>query len=80
MKHLLHINKSPVWFSINMAMILLGPNASGEGKEQVAAFKGESGPPHAADCQEESLPELPWTTSTEPWEEMVDRDRGFCSI
>lgn len=51
---MLHVNKYSLWFSISTAVILLGPNASGEGEEQVAAFGGEAGPPQAGErraCQ-----------------------------
>lgn len=77
LKHLLHVNKYSLWFSSNTAVILLSPNSSGEAEEQVAAFGGEAGPFHAASRWEQSLPGLPWATSTEPWDQILDWGRGF---
>lgn len=48
LKHLLHVNKSSLWFGVDTAVILLWPNAPGE-EGHVAALGGEAGPPRAAD-------------------------------
>lgn len=77
---MLHVNRYSLWFRVSTAVILLGPNASGEGEEQVAAFGGEAGPPHAAHRRAQALPGLPQATSTDPRDQLIDWDRSFISL
>lgn len=47
------------YLSCDSAAILFQPKASGEGEEQVAAFRGKAGPSHAVDHSTQSLSGLP---------------------
>lgn len=49
------VNKTSQGSHIGAALVLLGPNTSGEGEGQVAAFRGEAGPPHAVTSEHRTL-------------------------
>lgn len=49
------VTKSSQGLHIDTALVLLGPNASGERGGQVSAFRGEAGPPHSVTSKHRAL-------------------------